>query len=52
MWLTYPGKVAGVNENIDEYFSFGFNTINYEIITDPLVIAEVGNTFYWNQTNL
>ena len=30
----YTGNVRGLQDRIDEYFSFNLNTIDYEIITD------------------
>lgn len=50
--FLYVGNVTGVQDNIDEYFSYTFLNNLYEVITDPAVKAEIGSGYWWNQTRV
>lgn len=50
--VFYTGKVVGLQERIDEYFSYTLQMIDYEIIPDLETQTKVGSTYYWNITNV
>jgi hypothetical protein len=45
--FLYNGENDQARKNIDQYFSFGLYTIDYEVITDPEEIKQAGNSYYW-----
>ena len=50
--IFYTGKQAGLQDRLDEYFSYTLQMIDYEIIPDITTQLKVGSTYYWNITNV
>ena len=48
--VLYNGKDPTIQPHIDEYLRFGIKTVDYEVITDPKIIKELGYPYYWNKT--
>ena len=50
--LVYACNITGVQDNLDEYLQYGFLYNLFATITDPQIMAEVGSSYWWNQTRI
>lgn len=49
--VLYGGSNSSINQsNIDDYFTYGLNIIDYELFTTQEQINSYGSTYRWDKT--
>ena len=52
LYVAYVGTNTTIANNLETYFTYALNKIDYAMITDPAKQAAANSTYWWNKTRI